>query len=220
LIAWIPDAAVGTEVVALIAALSVPRPRPPAIHLLAIYFAVSLTEDAAASYWATHFGNNLWLEYFESPLNALLILWSFVPWQRSDIARMSLRIAAVLYAFTCLILLLTVEHPTQFGTYSYPIQSLLILGVALYTLVTKARATDEPLAGQDWFWICVGWCMGHLFTVVLFPVINALLLAGEIDKLRFIYGIRIIAYGVGILCIAIGLVMAGRASRGTQAALT
>lgn len=220
MIAWIPDAAIATEVVALVAALSVPRPRPQAIHLLAVYFAVSLVEDAAASYWAAHFGNNLWLEYFESPLNALLVLWSFVSWQRSDIARMALRIAAILYAFACLILLLTVEHPTQFGTYSYPIQSLLILGVALYTLVTKARTTDEPLAGQDWFWICVGWCIGHLFTVVLFPVINALLLAGEIDKLRLIYGIRVIAYGIGILFIATGFVMAGRASRSAKVILT
>lgn len=213
MIAWVPDAAGACEVLALAAALSVRRPRPPTINLLAIYFAISIAEDAIASYWGARVGNNLWLEYFESPLNALLVLWSFVYWQQSDVVRLSLRIAAVLYALACLILLLTVERPTQFGTYSYPIQSLLILGAATYTLVTKARATSEPLIRHDWFWICIGWCIGHVFTLVLYPIINNFLLAGEMKELLLASNIRIGAFGLGLLCITVGFRVAASAQR-------
>lgn len=213
MIYWIPDTAIAMEGVALVAALSVPRPRPRPIHLLALYFAVSLAEDLAGSWGATHYGNNLWLEYFERPLNAALVLWSFVYWQRSETLRLALRISAVLYAVTCLVLILTAESPAEFGTYSYPIQSLLVLGASTYTLVARARVTDEPLMRQDWFWICIGWCIGHVFTLALYPIINTFLRTGDMDALRLATSIRIGAFAFGVLCIAVGFRAAARASR-------
>ena len=217
MIYWVPDAGIATEGVALAAALSVPRPRSLTINLLAVFFALSLTEDLGGGWWIALHGNNLWLGYFEAPLNAALVLWSFVPWQRSGTIRLAIRISVVLYAVACVALILTAERPTEFGTYSYPIQSLLILGAAVYTLVTRARSTDEPLVRQDWFWICIGWCIAHLFTLASYPILNTFLRAGDMRALRHATDIRIGASGIGLLCIAFGFRAAARSARRTAA---
>lgn len=206
--AWVSYVGVGCEAIALASSFRVRRPMHPALRLLAVFLAVSILEDILGLWWAAYHGNNLWMEYFESPINALLIIWSFIFWQTSDTVRLALRITGILYCLVCLALVLTVERTDQFGTYSYPIQALLILGIAAYTLVARARATDEPLVRQDWFWICVGWAVAETFTLALYPLVNSLLAANEMTTLWLVVNVRIGAYSLGVLLMALGFHLA------------
>ena len=205
---WFGYGATACEAVALGVSLRVPRPMPPALRLTAAYLAISLVENVFERWWAVHYGNNLWFEYVAGPVNTLLILWSFVFWQESDVARLALRITGILNAATGLALLLTIERPDTFGTYSYSIQALLVLGVAVYTFVVRLRATDAPPTRQDWFWVCIGWAVAETFTLLLYPIINTLMAANDLPRAIVAFNIRVSAYGVGMLLIGVGFTRA------------
>lgn len=190
----------------MIATWSVRRPMPPALKALAIFLTFSLTEDLFMGYLGSvRHANNLWVSYITSPLNAALILWSFTHWQRTEVAKLALRITAVLYAaLSVALLLLALEHPDAFPSYSYPIQSLIVLAVAIYTLLTHAKETDHGLARHDWFWICVGWAVLETFTLATYPLVNLLDQPRDRSLLLQVFEIRTLAAWVAWLLIAVG----------------
>ena len=215
---WIPLAAVICELIAMLATWSVRRPMRPALKVLAIYLTFSVAEDLYMGYLgAVRHQNNLWVSYITSPLNATLILWSFTYWQRTEVAKLALRITAAMYGVLSVLLLLTLETPDSFATYSYPIQSVIVLAVAVHTFVTRARETDQPLPYHDWFWICIGWAVLQTFTLATYTLVNLLDQPSDRVLLLHVFEVRTIAAGVAWLLIAVG---ASRAWRGIRTPVT
>ena len=119
--------------------------------------------------------NNHWVPYVTIPVAGVIILLALAKWQERQIPRLTFQVAVPLFLVTWGLLALFVENPGTFSTAADPVYSLLGLGAAVYTLVSRSADEPEPLARQDWFWICGGLALYFGTASTLGPVAAFLL---------------------------------------------
>jgi hypothetical protein len=145
------------------------------LRLLAIYAALTLAE----SMWMWHLAhqnvNNLWMIHFFTPIEATLFLWMFASWQLREVARLTLLLCIPLYLIVWGMLHLTVESVTAFPHFTKPVECLLLVGAAAYTLVTRSQHLLVPIVRYSWFWVSVGTLLYFSFLTLLNPISNLLL---------------------------------------------
>lgn len=203
------------EFAAFVAIFAVRRPVPRALQLTAVTMLAMFLLDIAMTWFGKRGIENLWLIHAALPFLTALILWSFSCLQTHNVPRDSMRIAAGLYILVWLIMSALVEDLQQFSRFTAPLQALIVLVAAGYTLVSRVRKVDIPLSAS-WFWISIGWILYFGSGVVLDPVSQVLLEAGSIDHLRMSYyvkaGINVLAYALltlGVLCGRVYLTFGG-----------
>lgn len=112
--------------------------------------------DMSARYLGIHHQNNHFLSYFGTPIQGAAILWALSLWQRQPVARLTMRLAIPVFWIAWVLLVVLVEDVDSFSTVAEPVYSLLGVGAATFTLLTRSNHESEPLLRQDWFWICSG----------------------------------------------------------------
>lgn len=118
--------------------------------------------------------NNHFLSYIFTPLQGVAILWALSLFQEKPVARLTIRIAIPFFVVAWAVALVFIENPLRFSTVAEPVYSILALGTALYTLVTRSGEATEPVNQQDWFWICGGLALYFAALTVLLPLSAAL----------------------------------------------
>lgn len=187
--------AIWAQVLPIIALLFVRRPIPSALRLTGVVVFASLALDAWMVWLGSKSANNLWLTHLWLPLATALILWAFSYWQVSTAARNAVRIAVPIYTVVWLTVSVVVEDFSHFSRFTAPLQALVVLTVAGYTLATRFRNTDTPLRAP-WFWISVGWVLLFGASAIHDPISQLLLNASQIEYLRASY---VVKAGFGLL---------------------
>ena len=187
------------------AAVAARRRLTPALRLVAACFVVMFVQDAAGWWMAEREINNLWIGHIGRPLQTLLLLLAFAEWQTGETGRRAVRFAGVGFVLLWF-LLLAVEDPRTFSRFSQPLQAILVVSVAAWTLVRRTVRTFEAPLAEPWFWICAALLLYFGSGAVLGPVSN-LLLRSQPELVRIAYlakaVINIVAYLLvarGILC--------------------
>jgi hypothetical protein len=199
-------ASLAVEFAAFAAIFALRRPVPRALLLTAVTMLGMFLLDISMI-WMGQLGiENLWLINAGLPFITALILWSFSYLQTRNLPRDTMRIAAGLYILVWLIMSALVDDLQQFSRFTGPLQALVVLVAAGYTLVSRVKKTYTPL-WAPWFWISLGWILYFGSGVVLEPVSRVLLDAASMDYLRAVYyvkaAINILAYALltmGVLC--------------------
>jgi hypothetical protein len=114
--------------------------------------------------------NNHFLTYIFTPLQGITIMWALSLWQVKPVARMTIRLAIPPFLAAWVLLSLFVEETDNFSPIGEPVYSLLALGAAVFTLLSRSGGETEPLPQQDWFWICIGLILYFGLLVVLTPL--------------------------------------------------
>ena len=198
--------AIWAQLLPIAALLLLPRPIAREFVLTGLVLSISLAVDGAMMWLGSRGINTLWLIHAGLPVMTALILWSLSYFQLRLVPRDALRIAAGLYAVVWLVMTAAVEDVTQFSRFTAPLQALVVIAAAAYTLLSRLRHSSVP-ATTPWFWISIAWLLYFGSGAVLDPVSDMMLEVNAIDHLRGVFyvkaGIDIIAFGLltlGVLC--------------------
>jgi hypothetical protein len=199
-------ASFGVEILAFTAIFAVRRPAPPALLLTAVTMLLMFLLDVVMTWLGKGGTHTLWIIHAALPVFTALILWSFSYLQLRIVPRDAMRIAAGLYAVAWLVITAALENLSQFSRFTAPLQALVVLVAAAYTLVARLKRSSTP-AASSWFWISLGWLLYFGSGVVLDPVSDMLLAASSMEALRVTFylkaAINILAYALltlGVLC--------------------
>lgn len=163
-------------------------------------------QDAAGWWMAERDINNLWVAHVGTPLQTLLLLFALAEWQTGETGRRAVRFAALGFLLLWGILLAAVEDPRAFSRFAQPLQAILLVSVAAWTMVRRTVLTFEAPLAEPWFWVCAGLLLYFGSGAVLGPVSN-LLLRSDPGLVRIAYVakavINVAAYLLvtrGVLC--------------------
>ncbi len=158
------------------------------------------------AYIAFRHQNNHFISYVGILLMAPAILWALSLWQSRPVARLTIRLTIPAFVVAWTLLTLLVEDITNFSPVAEPIYSMLALGAAVYTLLSRGLTENEPLLRQDWFWVCAGMCLYFVPLIVVEPLSAAYVrtnpaLVMDVYTVRFyINTAAFIAVTIGMLC--------------------
>lgn len=150
------------------------------LRLIVIYSAAALAEGLVMWLLSEQNRPSLWLIHVFGPFEATILLYAMSQWQLRELPRLTIVMCIPAFLLLWGGLTLTTESLEKFPQYVKTVESILLVAVSAYTLVSRSRSLVEPLAQQDWFWVCVGVMIYFSMLAVLNPVANLLL---ELDSM-------------------------------------
>ncbi len=162
------------ELAPTVAAVAAERTLSRPLRLVAACFAVMFLQDAIGWWMADRGINNLWLSHVGTPLQTLLLLLALAHWQMGETERRAVRIVAPVFLVLWGILLVAVEAPRTFSRFTQPLQAILIVAIAAWTMIRRTTRTFEAPAAEPWFWVTSGLLLYFGTGAVLSPVSNLL----------------------------------------------
>lgn len=165
-----------------------------------------------AVYLGTRGVNNHFLTPIFTPFQGVVILWALSLWQTRHVPKLTIRLAIPCFLIAWAAFTVTIEDVRNFSLAAEPVYSMLALGAALYTLVTRGGDATEPLTQQDWFWICAGLALHFGALAVVLPLAAGLVHADPPMVVRA-YAVRAIVNVLAFICITIGFLCPTPATR-------
>jgi hypothetical protein len=160
--------------------------------------------DAIALQYALRKVNNLWIGYISGPVLALAVLFALSCWHTDPRSRRLIRLAGLGLIALVGLLTLLVEDLSRHSLIRRPAESLLIVVVSLWTLLTLVRQETGHLGRQDWFWICLGLTLRYGAAIAIDPLARSLLGPSQ-EAVYTAYQIRSVAFIVSYVVIARGM---------------
>lgn len=142
---------------------------PPPLRWALVYLVATFAEELFMVYWSRSGRSNLWIINLYLPVGATLLGLMFAGWQQRQRWRTVIHLAVAIFVAFWAAMMLTVEHIHQFAPYTPPVQSLLVIAAAAWTLVQRTRHTASPLTQHAWFWVSVGALLYFAYILVLDP---------------------------------------------------
>jgi hypothetical protein len=173
----------------LAASARLKRALPLPLRLVVLYFVLSFLQDCVEMWLGSHGVNNLWLSHVTLPLTSGLWLWAFSLWQENEVARLTFRLAILFFIVVWVGLLLFVENLREFSRFGDPLNALLVVCVAAYTLATASARSQEPVWRFDWFWVSWGALLSYGGSAILMPMGNLLLTTSR-EHLYYLFDIH------------------------------
>ncbi len=137
--------------------------------------------DVVMTWLGKRGSQTLWIIHAALPVITALILWSFSYLQlRSRPAGCHAHRRGALRGGLARHDGVASRISSQFSRFTAPLQALVILVAAAYTLVTRLRKSSTP-AAAPWFWISIGWLLYFGSGVVLDPVSDMLLASNSME---------------------------------------
>lgn len=174
--AWdiLPDLAILSFAIPMLAGFRARR-LSLSLRLIVIYSVAALAEGLVMWYMSATNQTSLWLIHIFGPFEATILLYALSRWQIRELARLTIVLCIPAFLLLWGSLTVTTESLEKFPQYVKTVESILLVAVSAYTLVSRSRSLAEPLAQQDWFWVCVGLLVYFSMLAVLNPVANLLL---------------------------------------------
>jgi hypothetical protein len=176
-----------------------PTPRRWVLAWSAVFFLADLVAIAVAYLW----GRNLWTQYFITPIEDVLLLYTLSLWQRESIARLAFRVAIPLFLIAWLIIV-PIEGINNFSLFAWPFQALVMLAASLYTLVSKTMAGSDGVTRHDWFWVSLGTSLYFAPVTALHPFAHAFIDTNP-ELVRLAYVVKAVLNILVFLLIARGM---------------
>ena len=136
---------------------------------MVVYLAATFLEDLFTVYWSRHGRPNLWVVNLYTPFETFILCMMFAGWQ----LRMRWRAAIYAGMVACIAfwgaVTFVVEGLHGFSRYTKPVEALLVVAIAAWTLVDRSRRTISPLTRHTWFWVSVGTMVYFAYLVMLDP---------------------------------------------------
>jgi hypothetical protein len=195
-------------------AWAVRRSRSRAHRFIVVAALLSLASDMIAREVALRGQHNLWVWNVFGPPFAALMLLALAEWQRTEVERLALRIAAPVTVLAWGLLLGTVEDPRGFGRYTGPMHALVLLAAAVWTWLRRAPMAEVPLLRADWFWACGGLALYGASTAAIEPL-AAHLVGDRPDLVLRAYQLRGLAHGATYVLLAWSILCPTLAKRST-----
>jgi hypothetical protein len=125
-------------------------------------------------------------------------------WQLSTPERTTIRLLIVPYVVFRLFLALRLEDLTTFSRFASPIDAVVLLTVAIWTLLRRSFGpATQPHATTDWFWACIG-LAGYAIALAAYEP-AALLVGNDRGALVLIFSLRSVLFMISYLTIAWGM---------------
>lgn len=169
---WIAYVSVYGYLLIFLAGCAVPRRLDPAKIWIMFWAITYFIGNLCARYLAVHHLYNSVMSYMMLPIHAVQILLAFSYWQRSPVARRTVRLSIPVLVIAIIALTFTVEEINLPSVYAEPLYSLVMLGVATFTLVTLSAQEEDSVLARPWFWICVGLILHFGALAVLTPIMK------------------------------------------------
>jgi len=151
--------------------------------------AVLAATDGLVLFLAMRGTNNHWVNYVATPVTSGLVLWALSHWQLTKRGKTVLRILIPGLAISWIAMVVSVEDMTTFSLVAGPFQGLLLMGAAIWVLVTRTARETGRLREQDWLWIGIGLVV-YFGSVVALPPASYLLMATSPQLVIRAYEIR------------------------------
>lgn len=158
------------EVTPLLAAVRMRAALTPALRLVTAVFALGIAQEIVNAWLTSRHVHNTWLNNLLMPVYTALFLWAFSLWQTGAVSRLAMRLAIPLFVVVWLVSTVLLSGVTRFPRVAGPIQSMLLVCVAAYTLVTAAMRATDPVWRHDWFWISAGVLLTYGTSTLLEPI--------------------------------------------------
>jgi hypothetical protein len=158
------------ELTPLLAAIRVRRSLTPALRLVTAVFGLGIAQEIVNAWLTSRHVHNTWLNNVLMPVYTGLFLWAFSFWQIGAVSRLAMRLAIPLFVLVWFVLTVLMDGVTGFPRFSGPIQSLLLVCVAAYTLITASMRATDPVWKHDWFWISAGVLLTFGTSTLLQPI--------------------------------------------------
>ncbi|HET8633816.1 MAG TPA: hypothetical protein VFL88_06685 [Gemmatimonadales bacterium] len=142
---------------------------PPALRWALVYLAATFVEEMFMLYWSRSGRSNIWIINLYVPCGTILLGLMFAGWQLRERWRRVIYGVIAVFPVLWLLLMLTVEDFHRFPTYSQPIQSLLVLTVAAWTLIQRTRHAVSPVVRHPWYWVSVGVLFYFVYLLLVNP---------------------------------------------------
>lgn len=185
--------------------LALQRRRPRGARAwVAAWVAFLLVIDLVGASLALRGIHNLWLTYILMPGSVGLALWALSLWQRTEVWRLTYRIAIVPLLLAWAVLALAVEDTSTFSMAAEPMVKLVTLAAAAFTLLSNSLAHRGDPLRRDWFWISAGLVLYFGVGATLAPV-SSLLAQRAPQQLMTVFGVWGTIGSVAFLLIAKGM---------------
>jgi len=194
------------EVTPLLAAIRMRRSLTPALRVMVVLCTLGIAQELANGWLGSRHMHNVWLNNVLMPVYTGLYLWAFSLWQGGPVSRLAMRIAIPLFILVWFILTAFVDGITHFSRFAGPIQSLLMVSVAAYTLISVSARSADAVWRHDWFWISAGVLLTFGTSTVFQPIVGRLATAhpatamSVIGTWDVIDGVASLLIMGGILC--------------------
>ena len=200
---WPIYASIASQYLPLIAALvgrrHLTRPR----FFVLLWVAIYVVMDAIAVVLASQGINNHFLSTIFTPFQGAAILWALSLWQTRQLARLTIRLLIPFFIIAWAVFSLTIENVRNFSLAAEPVYSMLALGAALFTLVSRGADATESLTRQDWFWICGGLALHFGALAVVLPLAAGLVNV-NVEVVVRAYTVRAVVNIFAFICITMG----------------
>lgn len=201
---WVLYASVGAEALPLIAAWLRRRELSPARRYVLLWCAFLIATNLLGLALALGHHNNHWITYVVTPIAAAVPLWALSFWQTSATARLWLRLLVPLLGIAWIGIVVGVEDTQTFSLVAEPFAGLLVLGGAVFTLVTKASHETGNILRQDWFWVGLGFSLSF-GTAVALPPASRLLMANNRELVMQAYQLKALMEILALLAVTVGM---------------
>lgn len=176
-------------IVPILAAWPRRRVLSPPLRWVVIYLVITLVEEIIMVYWSRNGRHNLWIINLYTPIEAWILAMMFAAWQPRERWRMMIFISLAAFMVFWAVMMATAEGFDTFPKFSKPVESLLVLAAAAWTLVQRSRLTASPLTLHPWFWVSVGTLLYFAYLLLLNPV-GMILMNTRLDLLIWAYNIN------------------------------
>ncbi len=153
-----------------------------------VYLALTLVEDLLMVYWSRGGRHNLWIMNLYTPIEAFIFGMMYAGWQQREHWRRTVYVTIGGYLAFWLLMTTMFQQLDSFSRFTKPVESLLVIAAAAWTLVQRARHTAAPLTVHPWFWVSVGTLFYFAYLLLLDPISN--INADRPDLLRRAYDIN------------------------------
>jgi hypothetical protein len=148
---------------------------PSPLRWSLIYLIATLAEELVMLYWSRSGRSNIWIINVYTPIGAIFLGLMFAGWQQRERWRTVIHVVTGIFPVFWGVMMLTVENIHQFPPYTQPVQALLVMAAAAWTLVQRTRHTVSPLTRHSWFWVSVGALFYFAYILLLDPFSSLML---------------------------------------------
>ena len=167
------------------------RQRTRAARMVAIGAFISLLANGVGRLLAATLGNNQIVSYLSTPVTAACFFWALADWQVTAQERRVVRFATPGFLAIWTLLVLLFEDVRNFDVISYPLYSLTLTAISLWTLLRRSQAVEiVPYTRTDWFWISVGLATLGVSTLLTTPIGGVLLARERYDLFDLVWQTR------------------------------
>lgn len=127
--------------------------------------------------------NSLVVSFFWFPVSAWLACGAMAAIHGPGRSSRAIRVASWLYILAWAILSATVEELGNYSRFTASLHSLIMAGIAAYTLVSRVEASRQDLVRDPGFLLSTAWLIYAIPTVFVEPAARAWLRSGDYDQI-------------------------------------